>query len=130
LSDCPLSLNGIAKGSIVERACDLALDPGRGVRGLMLNVGGGLGILNLIDGLIAITSPDVFAGSSGEAPTLPVTDNLTAWGWTALGDASFIASTSDVVVSRTTRVGKKRASREPWGVVQPLWFRSTITRAG
>ena len=30
LSDCPLSLNGIAKGYIVERACDAALDRGRG----------------------------------------------------------------------------------------------------
>jgi uncharacterized membrane protein HdeD (DUF308 family) len=43
-----------------------------------------LGILNLIDGLIAIMSPDVFEGTAGEAPTLPVTDNLTAWGWTVL----------------------------------------------
>ena len=42
LSDCPLTLNAIAKGYIVERACQAALDPGRGVRGLLLNVGGDL----------------------------------------------------------------------------------------
>jgi FAD:protein FMN transferase len=42
LSSCPLSLNGIAKGYIVERACDLAFDPKRGVHGILLNVGGDL----------------------------------------------------------------------------------------
>ena len=31
LTDCPLSLNGIAKGYIVERACELAMDRNRGV---------------------------------------------------------------------------------------------------
>ena len=30
LTDCPLSLNGIAKGFIVERACELAMDRNRG----------------------------------------------------------------------------------------------------
>jgi thiamine biosynthesis lipoprotein ApbE len=42
LSDGPLSLNAIAKGYIVERACTAALDPGRGVHALLLNVGGDL----------------------------------------------------------------------------------------
>jgi thiamine biosynthesis lipoprotein ApbE len=42
LSACPLSLNGIAKGYIVERACDAAHDPSRGVASVLLNVGGDL----------------------------------------------------------------------------------------
>lgn len=42
MSDAPLSLDAIAKGYIVEKACAAALDPGRGVRGLLLNVGGDL----------------------------------------------------------------------------------------
>ena len=42
LSDCPLSLNGIAKGFIVERACDAAMAEVPGVTGVMLNVGGDL----------------------------------------------------------------------------------------
>ena len=39
---CPLSLNAIAKGYIVDRACAAALAPGRGLHGLLLNVGGDL----------------------------------------------------------------------------------------
>ena len=42
LSDCPLSLNGIAKGFIVERPCDAAFQPSSGVRAVLLNVGGDL----------------------------------------------------------------------------------------
>jgi thiamine biosynthesis lipoprotein ApbE len=42
LSDGPLSLDGIAKGYIVESACRAALDGADGVRGLLLNVGGDL----------------------------------------------------------------------------------------
>jgi thiamine biosynthesis lipoprotein ApbE len=41
-SGCPLSLNAIAKGDIVERACRLVLRPERGIRGVLLNVGGDL----------------------------------------------------------------------------------------
>jgi thiamine biosynthesis lipoprotein len=42
LSECPITLNAIAKGYIVERACEVALDRTQGVRGLLLNVGGDL----------------------------------------------------------------------------------------
>ncbi len=42
LSDCPLSLNGIAKGYIVDQACERRLERRQGVRGLLLNVGGDL----------------------------------------------------------------------------------------
>ena len=40
LADGPVSLDGIAKGLIVERACEAAI--GSGVRGALLNVGGDL----------------------------------------------------------------------------------------
>lgn len=42
LSDCPLTLDAIAKGYIVGRACTAAMGAGREVRGLLLNVGGDL----------------------------------------------------------------------------------------
>jgi thiamine biosynthesis lipoprotein ApbE len=40
LSACPLSLNSIAKGYIIGRACDAALDRQQGVQGVLLNIGG------------------------------------------------------------------------------------------
>ncbi len=40
LSPCPLSLNSIAKGFIIGRASDVALDRERGVLGVLLNIGG------------------------------------------------------------------------------------------
>ena len=43
-----------------------------------------LGILNLIDGIIAITDADVFEKNLAASPSLPVTDNMTAWGWVIL----------------------------------------------
>ena len=42
LSDCPLTLNAIAKGYIIDHAGAAACDPKRGVRGLLLNIGGDL----------------------------------------------------------------------------------------
>lgn len=57
LSDCPLSLDGIAKGYIVERACAAALDPGHGVRGLLLNVGGDLRVCGEMVRTIGIANP-------------------------------------------------------------------------
>lgn len=40
LTPCPLTLNSIGKGYIIGRACEAALDRGRGVSGVMLNIGG------------------------------------------------------------------------------------------
>lgn len=57
LSDCPLSLNGIAKGYAVERACSLALDRSRGVRGVLLNLGGDLRVCGEIVRTIGIADP-------------------------------------------------------------------------
>ncbi|MBX6316430.1 MAG: FAD:protein FMN transferase, partial [Isosphaeraceae bacterium] len=57
LSECPLSLNAIAKGYIVERACDVALEQGRGVRGLLLNVGGDLRVCGETARTIGLAPP-------------------------------------------------------------------------
>ena len=40
-----------------------------------------LGILNLIDGLIAIMDSDVFEQNPSASRALPVTDRLEVWGW-------------------------------------------------
>jgi hypothetical protein len=43
-----------------------------------------LGIMNLIDGIIAITDSDVFEQNLSTVPRLPVTDNMAVWGWVVL----------------------------------------------
>ena len=78
LSDCPLSLNGIAKGFIVERACDLALDRERGVHGVMLNVGGDLRVRGDLDGLIGIAAPWSDSESSEPMAIIAVKDRSVA----------------------------------------------------
>src|SRR5262249_51457697 len=59
LSDCPLSLNAIAKGYIVERACAAAMAEGGrgGIRGVLLNVGGDLRVRGELDRTIGIADP-------------------------------------------------------------------------
>jgi thiamine biosynthesis lipoprotein ApbE len=66
LSDCPLSLNAIAKGYIIERACTLALEPGRGVLGVLLNVGGDLRVVGEAPRTLGIVSP--WADSESSEP--------------------------------------------------------------
>jgi thiamine biosynthesis lipoprotein ApbE len=78
LSDCPLSLDGIAKGFIVERACDLAWDQGRGVRGLMLNVGGDLRVRGAIEGTIGIAAPWADSESTEPFAVIAVKDRSVA----------------------------------------------------
>jgi thiamine biosynthesis lipoprotein ApbE len=56
VSDCPLSLNGIAKGYIVGRACEVALEE-REVKGVLLNVGGDLRVSGEISQTIGIAAP-------------------------------------------------------------------------
>lgn len=57
LSDCPLSLNAIAKGYIVETACNTALDRERGIRGILLNIGGDLRVCGECAPTIGIANP-------------------------------------------------------------------------
>jgi thiamine biosynthesis lipoprotein len=66
LSDCPLSLNAIAKGYIIERACTLALEPARGVLGILLNVGGDLRAVGEAPRTLGIVSP--WADSESSEP--------------------------------------------------------------
>ncbi len=78
LSACPLSLNGIAKGFIVERACDAAMDRGHGVLGVMLNVGGDLRVRGEIDGTIGIAAPWADSESSEPLAFIAVKDRSVA----------------------------------------------------
>lgn len=57
LTTCPISLNAIAKGAIVERACDAAFQAGSGIHGLLLNVGGDLRVRGDMDAVIGVGSP-------------------------------------------------------------------------
>ena len=80
LSDCPLTLNAIAKGDIVERAGRAALDPGRerGVRGLLLNVGGDLRAWGEPARTIGIVAPDADSESSPPLAFIEVRDKAVA----------------------------------------------------
>jgi FAD:protein FMN transferase len=77
-SDCPLSLNGIAKGFIVERATDAVMDEVPGVEGVMLNVGGDLRVRGRIDGTIGIAAPWADSESSDPLAFIEVKDRSVA----------------------------------------------------
>jgi hypothetical protein len=66
LSDCPLSLNGIAKGYIVERASEAALAGSPDISGLLLNVGGDLCVRGVGARTIGIANP--WADSESSEP--------------------------------------------------------------
>jgi thiamine biosynthesis lipoprotein ApbE len=78
LSDGPLSLNGIAKGFIVERACDAAIAEVPGVTGVMLNVGGDLRTRGTIEGTIGIAAPWADSESSEPLCYIEVKDRSVA----------------------------------------------------
>src|SRR5262249_2097149 len=52
-----LSLNAIAKGYIIDKACDAALDPGQGVVGLMVCIGGDLRVCGDYPRRVGIADP-------------------------------------------------------------------------
>ena len=54
---CPLSLNSIAKGYIIGRACDVAFDRDRGVRGVLLNIGGDIRVVGDVSRTIGVAPP-------------------------------------------------------------------------
>lgn len=68
LSDCPLTFNAIAKGYIVEKACAAGMNGGRGIRGLLLNVGGDLRVAGDESWTVGIVDP-----SHDSESTLPLT---------------------------------------------------------
>ncbi len=78
LSDAPLSLDGIAKGYIVERACDAAMAEVPGVSGVMLNVGGDLRTRGAIEGTIGIAAPWADSESSEPLAYIEVQDRSVA----------------------------------------------------
>jgi FAD:protein FMN transferase len=78
LSDCPLSLSGIAKGYIVGQACDAALEKGGGVSGVLLNVGGDLRVCGSVSRRIGIASPWADSESSEPYDYIEVKDRSVA----------------------------------------------------
>jgi thiamine biosynthesis lipoprotein ApbE len=78
LSAGPLSLNAIAKGYIVERACAAALENGRGVRGLLLNVGGDLRVVGDPARTIGIASPAADSEASEPFTAVALRDRAVA----------------------------------------------------
>jgi thiamine biosynthesis lipoprotein len=78
LSDCPLSLDGIAKGYIVEKACDSALEGSDGVSGVVLNVGGDLRVRGLAARTIGVAAPWADSESSEPAVYIEVRDHSVA----------------------------------------------------
>ena len=78
LSACPLSLNAIAKGEIVERACAAALDQSRGIRGLLLNIGGDLRVCGDLAQTIGIVSPGADSETSEPIARIEVRDRAVA----------------------------------------------------
>lgn len=78
VSDCPVSLNGIAKGYIVEHACTSALDPARGVRGVMLNVGGDLHVCGDIAQKVGVVNPRADSEGADPVSSIEVKDRSVA----------------------------------------------------
>src|SRR5579883_1108277 len=76
LSDGPLTLNAIAKGYIVERACAAAMDAGgrSGIRGALLNVGGDLRVCGELDRTIGIADPRADSETSAPIASIVVHD--------------------------------------------------------
>jgi thiamine biosynthesis lipoprotein ApbE len=66
LSDCPITLNGIAKGYIVGKACEVALDRSKGTTSMLLNIGGDLRALGDVARKVSIASP--WADSESSEP--------------------------------------------------------------
>ncbi|MDB5349991.1 MAG: rane-associated lipoprotein involved in thiamine biosynthesis [Planctomycetota bacterium] len=78
LSDGPISLNAIAKGFILERACDVAMETNRGVRGLLLNVGGDMRVCGDMTQTFAIANPAADSESSAPLAHARVRDRAVA----------------------------------------------------
>ena len=78
LWDCPLSLNGIAKGYIVGRACQAAFDGNKDVKGVLLNVGGDLRVRGDITGTVGIVAPWADSESSEPLVFIEVRDRSVA----------------------------------------------------
>jgi FAD:protein FMN transferase len=78
LGDAAISFNAIAKGYILEQACDAAMKSGRGVRGLVLNVGGDLRAMGESDGSVGVVDPLADSESSPPLTVIKVHDRAVA----------------------------------------------------
>jgi thiamine biosynthesis lipoprotein ApbE len=78
LGDCPLTFNAIAKGWIVERACQDAYAPVRGIHGVVLNVGGDLRVLGETAQTVGIASPTEDSESTEPFTLIEVRDRVVA----------------------------------------------------
>jgi len=78
LSDAPLTLNAIAKGYIVERACAAALAGDAKVHGLLLNVGGDLRVCGDGPRAIGVAAPRGDSETTGPIAWVDVRDRAVA----------------------------------------------------
>jgi thiamine biosynthesis lipoprotein ApbE len=78
LTACPLSLNSIAKGYIIGRACDVALDRGRGVRGVLLNIGGDVRVVGDVSRTVGVAPPVGDSETAGPIARVEVRDRSVA----------------------------------------------------
>lgn len=78
VGDLPSSLDGIAKGYIVEKACAAALDAKQGVRGLVLNVGGDLRVVGDLTRRVEIAAPGSASETTAPVTTIEVRDRALA----------------------------------------------------
>jgi FAD:protein FMN transferase len=76
LGDAPLSLNAIAKGYILESACNVAME--RGVRGLLLNVGGDMRACGEVARAIGVSDPRADSESSEPLAVIEVSNRAVA----------------------------------------------------
>jgi FAD:protein FMN transferase len=77
LSDCPISLNGIAKGYIVGRAVSAALDS-KEIQGALLNVGGDMRVGGDFTATIGVAAPWADSESSDPLVFINVKDRSIA----------------------------------------------------
>lgn len=72
LSDCPLTLNAVAKGYIIDHAGAAACAAGSGVRGLLLNIGGDLRAWGELETPVNIADPRHDAENAGAMASVRV----------------------------------------------------------
>lgn len=77
-SACPITLNAIAKGFIVEKACALAMSGDKRIKSLLLNVGGDLRACGPSDRAIAIVQPWDDSETSAPYTSIKVRDRAVA----------------------------------------------------
>ncbi|HEY2154890.1 MAG TPA: DUF2271 domain-containing protein [Isosphaeraceae bacterium] len=78
LTGCPLSLNSIAKGFIIGRAAEAALDRERGVRGVLLNIGGDVRVVGDIARTVGVAPPVGDSETAGPIARVGVRDRSVA----------------------------------------------------